>query len=249
MPTSGRGGERLERLDKYVSAQTGVSRSEAGRLIRGGQVAVDGVVRRDPAYKLEATARQVEVSGRPVAYQRQVYYMLNKPPGILCVSRDPRARTVVDLLPPTWRRRGLFPAGRLDKDTVGLVLLTDDGAYAHRLLSPRSRIVKRYQAVLDAPVGEEHVALFAQGTSLADGTVCLPAKLHILSNGTNPLVEVHICEGKYHQIKRMFAAMDRKVLWLKRYSIGGLELDPLLAEGAARPLTAAEQAAALADVW
>ena len=136
----------------------------------------------------------------------------------------------------------MFPAGRLDKDTHGLVLLTDDGDYAHRMLSPKKAIFKRYQAVLDGSADDRHVALFHEGTSLEDGTRCLPAKLTILRAGDRPLVEVEICEGKYHQIKRMFEAVGRKVLWLKRYAIGGLVLDPSLPEEKCRELTPEETA-------
>ena len=146
------------------------------------------------------------------------------------------------LLPPELRRRGLFPAGRLDKDTVGLVFITDDGAFAHRMLSPRHKIVKRYHALLDGPVTEADVAAFAQGTSLEDGTRCLPAELRILEEGERPLVEIAISEGKYHQIKRMFRAVGRKVLWLKRISMGGLVLDSSLPEGGCREITAEEKA-------
>ena len=132
---------------------------------------------------------------------------------------------------------------RLLADRQGLVLLTDDGDYAHRMLSPKKAIFKRYQAVLDGPADDRHVALFHEGTSLEDGTRCLPAKLTILRAGDRPLVEVEICEGKYHQIKRMFEAVGRKVLWLKRYAIGGLVLDPSLPEEKCRELTPEETAA------
>ena len=172
--------------------------------------------------------------------------MLNKPPGILCVSRDPKARTVVDLLPEPLRRKGLFPAGRLDKDTVGLVLLTDDGDYAHRILSPKKQIEKCYHARVDGPILPEHIEAFRNGTSLEDGTVCRPAGLRILEDGGNPLAEVLITEGRYHQVKRMFMSVNRQVLWLKRVSIGGLLLDGRLAEGESRELTETEKEAVFA---
>lgn len=232
----------MERLDKLLASQGLGTRSEVQRLIRGGGVTVDGAAVRDPGAKCAPDRQVVTVGGRPLGYKKHLYVMLNKPAGILCVSRDPKAPTVVDLLPPALRRRGMFPAGRLDKDTHGLVLLTDDGDYAHRMLSPKKAIFKRYQAVLDGPVDEGHAALFRQGTSLEDGTRCLPAKLTILRAGAQPLVEVEICEGKYHQIKRMFEAVGRKVLWLKRYAIGGLALDPSLPEEKCRELTPEETA-------
>lgn len=232
----------MERLDRILASQGVGSRSEVQRLIRSGRVTVNGSLCRSPAEKVEAEKAEIAVDGRPLRYQKHVYIMLHKPPGILCVSRDPKVSTVIDLLPPELKRRGLFPAGRLDKDTVGLVLITDDGDYAHRLLSPARAIYKRYQAVIDAPVTAEHVQRFAQGTSLSDGTRCLPAKLQILRDGDQPLVEVSICEGKYHQIKRMFGALDRKVLWLKRVSMGSLELDENLKEGECRLLQDGETA-------
>lgn len=235
----------LERLDKLLASQGIASRSEAGRMAREGRVQVDGRVCRSPAEKVNGERQEIRVDGRPLSYSRFVYIMMNKPPDLLCVSRDPRAPTVMDLLPPALKRPGLFPAGRLDKDTVGLVLITDDGDFAHRMLSPRRHVKKRYLARLDGPVTEEHIQNFARGTSLADGTECLPAELRVAEDGPEPLVEITISEGKYHQIKRMFASVDRKVLWLKRISMGGLQLDPLLPEGGCRLLTAEEKGAVL----
>lgn len=145
--------------------------------------------------------------------------------------------------PESLRRKGLFPAGRLDKDTVGLVILTDDGDFAHRMLSPHKEIFKCYHALVDGPVLPEHIEQFRKGTSLEDGTPCLPATLRVLEEGEHPLTEICIQEGKYHQIKRMFEAVDRKVLWLKRVSIGNLTLDENLEEGASRALTEAERLA------
>ena len=157
------------------------------------------------------------------------------------MSRDPKVRTVVDLLPANMKRKNLFPAGRLDKDTVGLVLLTDDGDLAHRILAPKREIVKRYQVRLDAPLSDEHCRAFVKGITLADGTPCRPAELIILENGEQPLAEVRITEGRYHQIKRMFGVLDRGVTWLKRISIGNVVLDSSLAEGESRFLTDKER--------
>lgn len=235
----------LERLDKLLASQGVASRSDAGRMIRAGRVRVDGRVCRSPAEKADGDLQDIRLDGAPLSYSRHVYIMLNKPPGLLCVSRDPQAATVMDLLPPALRRPGLFPAGRLDKDTVGLVLITDDGDFAHRLLSPRRHVDKRYLARLDGPVTREHIERFAAGTSLEDGTRCLPAFLRVAEDGAEPLAEISIQEGKYHQIKRMFLSVNRKVLWLKRISMGGLELDPTLPEGACRLLSAAEKEAVL----
>ena len=235
----------LERLDKLLASPGVASRSDAGRMIRAGRVRVDGRVCRSPAEKADGALPDIRLDGASLSYSRHVYIMLNKPPGLLCVSRDPQAATVMDLLPPALRRPGLFPAGRLDKDTVGLVLITDDGDFAHRLLSPRRHVEKRYLARLDGPVTREHIERFAAGTSLEDGTRCLPAFLRVAEDGAEPLAEISIQEGKYHQIKRMFLSVNRKVLWLKRISMGGLELDPTLPEGACRLLSAAEKEAVL----
>ncbi len=231
----------MERLDKFLCSQSTHTRREAGRLIRAGRVTVNGTVCRSPDQKIEPSAAEVTVDGKPLTYAAHVYWMLNKPAGILCVSRDPKAPTVVDLLPEEHRRRGLFPAGRLDKDTHGLVLLTDDGDFAHALLAPRRHVPKTYHAVLDKPLSEEAAAAFRAGPTLADGTVCLPAEVRVLTQGERPLVEVIIFEGKFHQIKRMFAAVGCHVEWLKRVAMGDLLLDDTLPEGAARPLTEEEK--------
>ncbi len=237
----------LERLDKLLCSQGTITRSEARRLIRSGRVTVAGAVCRDGATKLDPTVTDVTVAGKPLGYAEHVYLMLNKPAGILCVSRDPKAPTVVDLLPEEFRRRGLFPAGRLDKDTHGLVLITDDGDFAHELLSPRHHVPKTYLARLDGPLEAEAQAAFCAGPLLADGTKCLPAQLALVEPGEAPLWQVIIYEGKFHQIKRMFAAVDRQVIWLKRCAMGGLLLDETLAEGECRPLTAEEKQCILTE--
>lgn len=231
----------MQRLDKLIASQGTRSRSETVRLIRAGQVAVNGEVCRDPSKKFDEAICEVCVSGERLYYRQFTYIMMNKPAGILCVSRDPKAPTVVDLLPAEMRRKNLFPAGRLDKDTVGLVLLTDDGELAHRILSPKNDKVKRYLVRLDGPLTEEHCRLFAEGVTLADGTHCRRATLMILENGEQPLAEIQITEGRYHQIKRMFGVVDRGVVWLKRIEIGGIVLDPALAEGESRFLTDEER--------
>lgn len=225
-----------QRLDKFIASQGTLSRSETTRLIRRGEVTLNGIVCRDPSFKVQESDA-VTVAGKAIVYQQFVYLMMNKPAGVLCVSRDPRVETVVDLLPAEQRRKGLFPAGRLDKDTVGLVILTDDGDYAHRMLSPKKEVAKCYHARLDGPLSNEDVTAFQAGVVLADGTLCRPASLRVLEDGEMPLAEVIITEGRYHQIKRMFGTRDRGVVWLKRISIGELQLDPLLKEGESRYLT------------
>lgn len=231
----------VQRLDKILVSQGLGSRSEVQRLIRGGHLTVNGRLLRDPSAKIDPDTAVLMVDGQPLRYQQHLYIMLNKPQGLLCVSRDPRQPTVLDLLPPALKRSGLFPAGRLDKDTVGLTLITDDGDFAHRMLAPRRHVEKTYQAVIDGPLREEQRTAFTNGLILEDGTVCMPAKLQVLKTDEHPLVEVRISEGKYHQIKRMFTACGHKVLWLKRTAIGGLHLDERLAEGELRELTEEEK--------
>lgn len=231
----------MERLDKFLCSQSNLTRSEAGRAIRSGRVTVDGAVCRQAAQKINPDTQTVAVDGKAVGYAEYVYWMLNKPAGILCVSRDPKAPTVVDLLPPDARRKGLFPAGRLDKDTHGMVLITDDGDFAHRMLSPRHHIPKTYHARLDKPMPPDTPQRFAAGITLGDGEECKPAQVRLLEEGEAPLVEIVLVEGKYHQIKRMFAAVGCHVDWLKRVKMGDLPLDESLAEGECRLLTAEEK--------
>ena len=231
------------RLDKLIAEQAAVPRKEATRLIRIGKITADGQVMRDPAAKVDPTAQAIALSGQPLTYREHLYLMLNKPAGLLCVSRDPKAPTVLELVPPELRRRGLFPAGRLDKDTTGLVLLTDDGDWAHRLTAPKKEIYKVYRARLDGPVTPDMIRAFAEGTTLPDGTPCRPARLTVLEAGEQPLTEIAICEGRYHQIKRMFGTHGIGVLSLCRLSIGGLLLDEHLPEGGCRELTDDEKTA------
>lgn len=220
----------MERLDKIICSQTMKSRRETDGFIRRGKVTVNGAVCRDPKTKIDPETAEIAIDGTPLSFSKYVYYLLNKPAGILCVSRDKKVKTVVDLLKPEDRRKDIFPAGRLDKDTHGLVLLTNDGDLAHRILSPKNHIPKRYQAILDGPIGQKEIESFKNGVTLADGTKCLPAHLQVLQDGDTPLVEITIYEGKYHQIKRMFGTVDRGVDWLKRVSMGGLELPDDLEE-------------------
>ena len=229
----------MERLDKFLSAQTTLSRRDATAVIRRGRVTVNGVVQRDPSSKLDPDTTTVLLDGQAVTYRRYIYIMMNKPAGILCVSRDPHAQTVVDLLPEEWRARDLFPAGRLDKDTTGMVLLTDDGDYAHRMLAPKKHVPKRYLVTLYQPVDEATCQAFANGMTLENGDECKPASCVPLDDN-QALVTLH--EGKYHQIKRMFAACGNHVEALHRLSMGGLSLDESLASGESRLLDEQEAA-------
>ena len=230
----------MERLDKVLSSQNVGSRKEIGMMAKKGRITVNGVVVKKADQKVDPEQDVIAVDGVEITFQRFVYYMMHKPAGVLSAARDSRAETVVDLLPPEMVRRDLFPAGRLDKDTEGLLILTDDGDFAHRMLSPKKQIYKEYHARLDHPVGEADIELFAKGLELSDMT-CLPAKLRILEDGAESLVSIEICEGKFHQVKRMFAARGCTVTYLKRVRIGSLWLDETLEKGQTRALTEAER--------
>ncbi len=230
-----------QRLDKYIATQGALTRSAATSQIRRGNVTVNGTVLRDPSAKVNPETDAVSLCGNALTFSEHLYLILNKPAGILCVSRDPNAETVLDLVPQELRRAGMFPAGRLDKDTTGLVILTDDGDYGHRLTSPKHQVEKVYYARVDAPVFPGVIAAFEKGTHLPDGTPCAPAKLHIIEDGAEPLCEVTVTEGKYHQIKRMFGTHDLGVNTLHRHSIGALTLPDDLAEGEVRVLSDSEK--------
>lgn len=230
----------MQRLDKLLASQGLGSRKEVGALLRAGRVTVDGDVVRSGESKVDGDAQRIVVDGTVISYRQYLYLMMNKPAGVISASSDPKARTVVDLVPPALHRRGLFPAGRLDKDTTGLLILTDDGDFAHRMLSPKKGVDKLYHAVVDAPITQTEIEAFRKGIVFADGTVCLPAGLLVLQEGENPLVQVCIREGKFHQVKKMFLSVGRTVLALRRVQIGALKLDQALAEGECRELTQEE---------
>lgn len=224
----------VQRLDKFISSQlAGVSRKDAREMIKRGAVTVNDTTERSADRKIDAAKDVVAVSGEVIGYKRFLYIMLNKPAGVVCATRDGLSETVLGLLPPDLRRDGLFPAGRLDKDTVGFVLITDDGALAHRILSPKSHVDKEYFVRLRDDIPENAEDMFAEGVVL-DGEKCLPAKLNRISARE---CELTLHEGKYHQIKRMFEALGNEVVYLKRISIAGIKLDENLSEGQARELT------------
>ena len=230
-----------ERLDKLLSSTGRWSRREVKELIRQGRVWVDGVPARRPEEKCEPGAAGLTVDGERVDCAPFVYLMLHKPAGLVSATEDPRQPTVLELLPQHLRRVGLFPAGRLDKDTEGLLLLTNDGPLAHRLLAPRHHVDKIYFVRVDGELDGADAAAFAAGMMLEDGLACLPAGLEVLEQPDTALVTLH--EGKYHQIKRMLAARGKPVVYLKRLTMGPLMLDPALERGEWRPLSAEEVAA------
>lgn len=230
-----------ERLDKLLSSTGHWSRREVKELVRQGRVLADGIPVRRPEDKYDPETAVLTVDGQEVDCAPFVYLMLHKPAGLLSATEDRRQKTVLDLLPEHLRRRGLFPVGRLDKDTEGLLLLTDDGPLGHALLSPKNHVDKVYFARLDGQVDHGDVEALAQGMVLEDGLHCLPAGLEPLEDGNSCLVTLR--EGKYHQVKRMLAARGKPVVYLKRLSMGPLRLDPALAPGQWRPLTPEEIAA------
>lgn len=228
----------MERLDKMLAGTGRWSRREVKALVKEGRVLVDGLPAVSAERKIDPAASHVLVDREELRLGGFTYVMLHKPPGVLSATEDPRQETVLDLLSPELRRRGLFPVGRLDKDSEGLLLLTDDGDLAHRLLSPKKHVDKVYRVWLDRPLGEADKAVFAAGIVLADGTECRPAGLEPLEGGREALVTLH--EGKFHQIKRMCASRGATVCRLKRLSMGELALDESLAPGAYRLLTEEE---------
>ena len=226
-----------QRIDKILSATGRFSRREASQMAKQGAVTVDGVCCRDSSKKIDPETQVLAVRGERVGWAEHVYLMMNKPLGVLSATKDRDQKTVLDLLPAEYRARGVFPVGRLDKDTSGLLLLTDDGDFAHRLTSPKHRVDKVYLAQTDGTPGPKAVEAFAAGLTLRDGTVCLPAKLEIL--GENQ-VRVTVQEGQYHQVRRMLAACGTPVKTLMRQREGELFLDPCLKPGDWRALTESE---------
>lgn len=221
------------RLDKFITNAGLASRSECKRLVREGRVTVDGVTATDAALRVD-TEQAVCLDGVRACYRQFCYLMMNKPAGYLSVTEDPRAPTVLELLPEHYRRLGLFPAGRLDKDSVGLLLLTSDGDFCHRVISPKSGIEKEYYIEVAHPFPQGAEALFAEGPVLEHGERCLPAVLIPSEDRCSALVRIR--EGKYHQVKRMALSAGTRVTSLKRLSIGALRLDSALEPGQFREL-------------
>lgn len=230
----------MERLDKIIANRGIASRREVKELVRQGRVLVDGLPAAAPDIKLSPETAVIVVDGVAVSGERHQYLLLHKPAGVLTATEDKRQSTVLDLLPEGVRRRGLAPVGRLDKDTEGLLLLTDDGELTHRLLSPKYHVDKVYYARVNGTPDEEDAAAFAAGLLLEDGLQCLPAGLEPLGPGE---CRVTLREGKFHQVKRMLAARGKPVLYLKRLSMGPLRLDEDLMPSHCRPLTAEELSA------
>ncbi|GIP37975.1 pseudouridine synthase [Paenibacillus sp. J31TS4] len=236
---------KTQRLDKLL-AHAGVgTRSEIKQLVRAGAVTVDGVRVKDSGRQTDPEHETIQVDGETVRYREFLYVMMNKPPGVVSATEDNRDRTVLDLLDAGIRHYELFPVGRLDKDTEGLLLLTNDGKLAHNLLSPRKHVPKTYYAEVEGLVGEEDRMRFADGVELDDGYRTLPAQLVVLEaeesrEGARSRIELTIHEGKFHQVKRMFQAVGKRVIYLKRLTMGTLRLDPELKLGTYRELSEEE---------
>lgn len=232
------------RLDKYLADMGVGTRQEVKRYIRKGSVSVDGKTVKAPEQKIDGEAQRVVLNGQEIRYAAYEYYMLNKPAGVVSATEDLRDRTVIDLIEDK-KRKDLFPAGRLDKDTEGLLLITNDGDLAHRLLSPRRHVDKTYYARIRGRVTEEDVRSFAHGVNIGSGDTeewTAPGVLEIIAGGEESEILLTIQEGKYHQVKRMFEAAGKEVIYLRRERMGTLTLDKGLKPGEYRPLTAEELA-------
>lgn len=229
-----------QRLDKIVASTGRWSRREVKALVRQGRVLVDGVPARSAEEKADPETAEIVVNGEILTYRRFTWIMLNKPAGYLSATEDGKGATVLELLPPELQKQGLFPVGRLDKDTEGLLLLTNEGGLAHELLSPKYHVEKEYYVRVAGRLTEEDCRAFAAGMTLDDGLTCRPAGLEILAAGEESEARVVLREGKFHQVKRMLAFRGKPVLYLERVRMGKLPLDTSLSRGEFRFLTDAE---------
>jgi 16S rRNA pseudouridine516 synthase len=230
------------RLDKLLANMGFGTRKDVKKLIKQKAVTVDGVTVKDVGLQVDTDKQDVVIFGERVTYEPFIYLLMNKPAGVISATEDNYDPTVIDLLEPFHQHYEPFPVGRLDKDTEGFLLITNDGQLTHNLLSPKKHVPKVYYAQIDGEVKEEHIALFEEGVVIDDGYQTKPAKLNILASGAQSEIELEISEGKFHQVKRMFKAIGTEVTYLKRLSMGPLELDPALALGEYRELTKEEVA-------
>ena len=226
------------RLDKFLSNNTTLSRKDVAKQIRLGQVTVDGIKATKIDQKIDETKNQIAVCGNLIAFNKYTYIMLNKPLGVVSATTDGKQKTVLDLLPAQYKKLNLFPCGRLDKDTLGLIILTNNGIGAHKLLSPKNHVPKTYEFICAEKLSSDDIVELEQGIQLKDGLITKPCKLELESETKG---NITITEGKYHEIKRMFGAIGNKITFLKRISFGSIILDPNLKEGEFRPLTDAEK--------
>lgn len=228
-----------ERIDKLISSQSMMTRSEASKLIRSGSVTINGTVIKSASFKADPESDIISVGGERFIHKKHIYIMMNKPAGIVSASRDPKEKTVIDIIPEEMKRPDLFPAGRLDKDTVGFVLITDDGEFAHNILSPRHHIDKTYLAETDCLIAENYLEAMRRGMLLGDEQL-LEAEIDLTENNGTPVYTIVLREGKYHQIKRMIASANAHLISLKRIKMGQLHLDESLKPGECREITREE---------
>ncbi len=227
-----------ERIEKFIASKSGLSRKEAKQAIKDGKVKINGAIAHKSVQYIDSDNDSVELNGTILGNEKFIYIMMNKPKGVLSASKDTRQKTIIDLLPDSFNKPSLFPVGRLDKNTTGLIIITNDGEFAHKVISPKSGIPKVYKVMLDGDIPQSAVKSFAEGVTLADGTKCLPATLNIGETKNECLVTIY--EGKYHQIKRMFGTVGLGVNELHRKSVGNLQLDSTLNEGEFRLLSPCE---------
>lgn len=228
----------IKRLDKIIASQYGISRSITKAIIHRGKVKIDGAVVRDPSLQVDIDAVSIEYKGQVLNYKEHIYIIMNKPKGVLSASEDKLRETVVDLVPKELSRQGLFPVGRLDRDTTGLLIITDDGDFAHNVISPKKNILKTYKVTLDGDINGDMIKQFSEGIVLADGTKCRPA---ILKRIDRNVAEIKISEGRYHQIKRMFGVVGLGVNELERTALGNLKLPENLKVGESKELSEDEK--------
>ncbi len=228
----------MERLDKIISNLGYGSRKDVKTFVKKGLIEVDGVIAKDNGMSVDPEKSSIKINGEEILYRKYIYLMMNKPDGVISATQDNKDETVIDLLEIDHQVFEPFPIGRLDKDTVGLLLLTNDGELNHRLISPKWHVDKIYYAEIDQKVDESDIEKFKKGIVLDDGYKCMEAKLEIISSSDERSeIRLTIQEGKYHQVKRMFEAVGKKVTYLKREEFGGLKLDEELEEGEYRELT------------
>lgn len=230
--------EKRIRLDKYLADMGIGTRKEVKNDIRKGRIKVNGVTETTPECKIDIQTDSICVDGREIGYVSYEYYMFHKPAGCVSATEDRKHKTVIDYIDA--KRKDLFPVGRLDIDTEGLLLITNDGELAHQLLSPKKHVEKVYYARIDGRVTEQDIRLFEQGLNIGEEKLTLPARLDIIKSDQESEIYITITEGKYHQVKRMFEAVDKEVIYLKRLSMGSLKLDEMLQPGEYRTLHEAE---------
>ncbi|MEE0858780.1 MAG: pseudouridine synthase [Acutalibacteraceae bacterium] len=227
----------LERLDKLLASRGTASRSDVKKLIAKGRVTVNGVVVKNSNVKVNSEQDIIVADGKTLDTKEYIYLMMNKPAGVVSATEDNFDKTVIDIIPQKYRRKGLFPVGRLDKDTEGLLIITNDGDFAHKVMSPKHNVYKTYYAEIDKPIDQSDIEAFQNGIVFKDGTVCKKAFLQKIADGEHPVVEVKICEGKFHQVKKMLLSRGKKVVYLKRTAIGKLKLDVTLNKGEVKNLS------------